>query len=75
MGQWWWVVDPWVAVVCWCDGRGVIFAMVWWLICLFCIREERDEEREREREKDRDDVAVYDEYFIVMFILFYYVKS
>ena len=40
---------------------------------MLCIREERDEEEERE--KDRDDVAVYDEYFIVMFILFYYVES
>ena len=28
MGRWWWVVDPWVAVVCWCDCRGVIFAVV-----------------------------------------------
>ena len=73
VGRWWWVVDPWVAVVCWCNCRGVIFAMVWWLICLFCIREERD--GETEREKDRDDVAVYDEYFIVMFILFYCIES
>ena len=37
------------------------------------IREERDEEEERE--KDRDDGVVYDEYFIVMFILLYCVKS
>ena len=37
------------------------------VVCLLCIREERDEEEERE--KDRDDDAVYDEYFIVMFIL------
>ena len=37
------------------------------------IKEERDEEEERE--KDRDDGVEYDEYFIVMFILLYCVKS
>ena len=42
-------------------------------VCLLYIREERDEEEERE--KDRDDDVVYDEYFIVMFILLYCVKS
>ena len=42
------------------------------VVCLLCIREERDEEEERE--KDRDDDAVHDEYFIVMFILFYCVE-
>ena len=31
VGRWWWVVDPWVAVVCWCDCRSVIFAVVWLL--------------------------------------------
>ena len=50
----------------WCDCRGVV-------VCLLCIREERDEEEERE--KDRDDDAVYDEYFIMIFILFYCVES
>ena len=39
---------------------------------MLCIREERDEEEERE--KDRDNDVVYDEYFIVMFILFYCVE-
>ena len=43
------------------------------MIALLCIREERDEEEERE--KDRDDDVVYDEDFIVMFILFYCVES
>ena len=43
------------------------------VVCLLCIREERDEEEERE--KDRDDEAVYDEYFIVIFILFYCIES
>ena len=43
------------------------------MVCLLCIKEERDEKEERE--KDRDDVAIYDEYFIVMFILFYCVES
>ena len=42
------------------------------VVCLLCIREERD--KEEEREKYRDDDAV-DEYFIVMFILFYCVES
>ena len=37
------------------------------------IREERDKEEEREKYRDGD--AVYDEYSIVMFILFYYVES
>ena len=41
-------------------------------VCLLYIREERDEEEERE--KDRDDDAVHDEYFIVMFILFYCIE-
>ena len=41
--------------------------MVWWFACSVS--------EKRESEKDRDDVAVYDEYFIVMFILFYYVES
>ena len=43
------------------------------VFCLLCIREERDEEEERE--KDRDDDVVYDEYFIMIFILFYCVES
>ena len=43
------------------------------VVCLLCIREERDEEEERE--KDRDDDAIYDKYFIVMFILLYCVES
>ena len=42
------------------------------VVCLLYIREERDEEEERE--KDRDNDVVYDEYFIMMFILFYCVK-
>ena len=71
VGRWWWVVDPWVAMVCWCDCRGVIVVMVWWFAC--SISEKR--ETKRESEKDRDDVAVYDEYFIVMFILFYCIES
>ena len=51
----------------WCDCCcGVV-------VCLLCIREERDEQEERE--KDRDDDAIYDEYFIVMIILFYCVES
>ena len=70
VGRWWWVVDPWVAMVCWCDCRGVIFAVVWWFAC--SVSEKR--ETKRESEKDRDDVAVYDEYFIVMFTLFYCVE-
>ena len=45
--------------------------MVWWFAC--SVSEKR--ETKREREKDRDDVAVYDEYFIVMFILFYCIES
>ena len=28
VGRWWWVVDSWVTVVCWCDCRGMIFAVV-----------------------------------------------
>ena len=40
---------------------------------MLCIREERD--KEEEREKDRDDDVVYDEYFIVVFILFYCVEN
>ena len=28
VGRWWWVVDLWVVVVCWCDCRGVIVAVV-----------------------------------------------
>ena len=69
VSRWWWVVDLWVAVVCWCDCSGVIFAMVCCGVvgCLLCIREER--------EKDRDNNVVYDEYFILMFILFYCVES
>ena len=75
VGQWWWVVDPWVAVVCWCDCRGVVWCdcCCGVVVCLLCIREERD--KEEEREKDRDDDVVYDEYFIVMFILFYCIES
>ena len=56
----------------WCNCcRGVIVAVVWWFACFES--EERDEGEERE--KDKDDDAVYDEYFIVMFILLYCVKS
>ena len=32
VGRWWWVVDPWVAVVSWCDCRGYgwwVTAWVW----------------------------------------------
>ena len=43
------------------------------VVCLLYIKEERDEEEERE--KDRDDDAICDEYFIVMFILFYCIES
>ena len=28
-GRWWWVVDPWVAVMCWCDCRGCGLIGLW----------------------------------------------
>ena len=62
-----WCVGVIVIMVC----RGVIVVMVWWFAC--SISEKRETEKEREKDKDGD--AVYDEYFIVMFILFYCVES
>ena len=56
-----------IVVVC----CGVIVAVVWWFDCF--VSEKR--EMKRNREKDRDDDAAYNEYFIVMFILFYCVES
>ena len=56
MGRWWWVVDLWVAVVCWCDChgvivtvvcRGVIVAVVWWFA--FSVSEKRETKRKREK--------------------------
>ena len=56
MGWRWWVVDPWVTMVCWCDCRGVIFvvvcrgvivAVVWWFAC--SVSEERETKRKREK--------------------------
>ena len=49
----------------------MIVVVVWWFDC--SISEKRETEKEREKDKDGD--AVYDEYFIVMFILFYCVES
>ena len=53
VGRWWWVVDPWVAVVCWCDCRGVIFAVVWllpWCGGFACsVLEKRKTKRKREK--------------------------
>ena len=56
VGRWWWVVDPWVAVMCWCDCRGVIVtvvcrgvivAVVWWFACF--ASEKRETKRKREK--------------------------
>ena len=63
----------------WVSGGGLLICGLLWydccygvVVCLLCIREEKDEEKERE--KDRDDDAQYDESFIVIFILFYCIK-
>ena len=47
VGWWWWVVDPWVVMVCWCDCRGVIVAVVWWFACF--VSEKRETKRKREK--------------------------
>ena len=41
VGRWWWVVDPWVAVVCWCDCRGVIVTVVWRFACSISEKREK----------------------------------
>ena len=43
----WWFVDLWVAMVCWCDCRGVIVVVVWWFAC--SISKKRETMRKREK--------------------------
>ena len=32
VGRWWWVVDPWVAVMYWCDCRGCGWWVTAWVV-------------------------------------------